>query len=62
MKWGHVTVSQVRDLTGVVKVEGAQIGAFITFDELTSRCVPRVPAPGSTTRRAGAGSTSGFRF
>jgi DNA modification methylase len=36
VKGGHVTVSQVRDLVGVVNREKAAIGAFITLEEQTT--------------------------
>lgn len=35
VKGGHVTVSQIRDLIGVLDQEKAQIGAFITLQEPT---------------------------
>jgi len=35
VKGGHVTVSQVRDLIGVIQREKASIGAFITLDSPT---------------------------
>lgn len=35
VKGGHITVSQIRDLKGVLEREKAQIGAFITLQEPT---------------------------
>ena len=35
VKAGHVTVSQIRDLAGVLTREKAEIGVFLTFDEPT---------------------------
>jgi site-specific DNA-methyltransferase (adenine-specific) len=35
VKAGHVQASQVRDLRGVIEREKAEIGVFLTFDELT---------------------------
>lgn len=37
MKYGHVTVSQVRDLVGVITREKAQIGVFLSLN------LPTVP-------------------
>ena len=36
MKAGHVTVSHIRDLVGVINREEAQIGAFLSLEPPTS--------------------------
>lgn len=46
VKSGHVTVSQIRDLKGVMKREGAQIGAFITLKEPTTPMIKEAATAG----------------
>ncbi|MDP2856510.1 MAG: DNA methyltransferase, partial [Bacillota bacterium] len=46
VKSGHVTVSQIRDLKGVVDREGAVIGAFITLQEPTRPMIQEAAGAG----------------
>ncbi|MSO82696.1 MAG: hypothetical protein EXQ53_05320 [Acidobacteria bacterium] len=58
VKAGHVTVSQVRDLRGVLDRETADMGILISLEEPTARC-GRKPRQRASTPRRGA-STRGF--
>jgi site-specific DNA-methyltransferase (adenine-specific) len=46
VKSGHVTVSQIRDLKGVIEREKAAIGAFITLTEPTAPMIKEAAAAG----------------
>ena len=49
VKAGHVTVSHIRDLVGVITREKAQIGAFLSLEPPTSPCVEKRPQRVSTS-------------